>query len=246
MISYTQERYQFVVIPKKFEDFKKENPYGLSSSINYLLKKKNIQSFYQDEYNYNIHIPCNGLKAVIKNTSSLVKNKIRFVLENCNGKEVYSAEGKGKSKEFKAGYTEALEQAIAQLQMLPYKDDGTQYKSVEIIRTATPQKPTQKIIETTDEYEAENLYLNNTYMLDLVEENSKKYLKIINGELLGYKKLQNIALLSPSGIDDDTYLIQWFTPDGQSINGIAKFFGKELQISLPSDRGNKLIKVKKP
>ncbi len=245
-ISYSQERYEYVVIPKQFDGFNgKENPYRLSSSIHFLLKRRNIKAFYQGKNN-NLQTPCNGLTAYLKNTSTMFKNKIRFILENCNGTEVYSAEGKGKSKEFQTGYTEALQEAMAGLQKLPYKDEGVQSIQAAIPLTPTiTEKPIQEIVETTDEYEAKNLYFNSTYMLDLIEEKGKKHLKIINGELLGYKKLQTIASLSPSGIGN-TFLIQWITPSGQSINGMAKFEGKELQISLPSESGNKLIKVKKP
>ncbi len=246
-VSYSQERYEYVVIPKQFDGFNgKENPYRLSSSVHFLLKKRNIKVFYQGENN-NLQAPCNGLTVNVKNTSTMFKNKIRFSLENCNGVEVYSDEGKGKSKEFQAGYTEALQEAMAGLQKLPYKDEEV-VQSIQPAIPLTPaitEKPIQEIVETTDEYEAKNLYFNSTYMLDLVEEKGTKHLKIINGELLGYKKLQTIATLSPSGIDD-TFLIQWITPSGQSINGMAKFVGKELQISLPSESGNKLIKVKKP
>ncbi|APD07701.1 hypothetical protein UJ101_02200 [Flavobacteriaceae bacterium UJ101] len=250
--SYAQERYQYVIIPNEFDGFNnKENPYGLSSSTHYLLKKRSIKTINEKDLQ-SFQTPCEGLKVNIKNVSSMFKNKVRFILENCNGTEVYSAEGKGKSKEFREGYTEALQEAMAGLQTLPYIDNGIK-KEVQVTQNANPAvvpvivtPPVQGIIETEeDDYEPTNLYFNNTYMLDLVEENGKKQLKAINGTLLGYKKLQNIATLSPSGIDD-TYLIQWITPNGQTINGMAKFSGKELQISLPSDKGNKLIKVKKP
>ncbi|MFV0237646.1 MAG: hypothetical protein ACK5HU_03790 [Flavobacteriales bacterium] len=243
---YAQDRYHYVIIPNKFDDFgKKENPYGLSSSARYLFNKKNIKTVRKTDV-HSFQIPCEGLTADIQNVSSLFKNKIRFILKNCNGIEVYSAEGKGISKEFKAGYTEALQKAMAGLQNLPYKNNGIQDTSSIPLVPSSTTPITQEIVETTDnEYEAQNLYFNNTYMLDLVEKNDKKLLKIINGELLGYEKSQTIATLSPSDIND-TYFIQWITPNGKNIHGVAKFLGKELQISLSSDDGNKLIKVKKP
>ncbi len=255
--SYAQERYQYVIIPQEFDGFNgKENPYGLSSSINYLLKKRNIKTFNQKEMTI-IENPCDGLTANVQNTSSMFRNKLRFILKNCTGQEVFSAEGTGKSKEFREGYTEALQEATTELYTLPYKDNGNQptetpsktvapvVATAPVISATTPKKPTSDIIETTNEYEPQNLYFNNTYMFDVIVESEKRYLKIINGELLGYKKLQTIGTLSPSGIED-TYLIEWVIPNGQTVNGIAKFVGNELHISLPSDKGNKLIKVRQP
>lgn len=251
VVSYAQERYQYVIVPQKFDGFNgKENPYGLSSSTHYLLKKQNIKTFYQEQMTI-VENPCNGLKANIQNTSSMFRNKLRFVLENCTGQEVFSAEGTGKSKEFKEGYTEALQEAVSKLHYLPYKDNGTQLTETELntvpptVNQTTPKPPVADIIETTNEYVAKNMYFNNTYMFDVITEKEKKYLKIINGELLGYTKLQTIGTLSPSGIEN-TYLIEWTTPNNKTINGIAKFSENELQISLPSEQGNKLIIVKQP
>lgn len=243
--SYAQERYSYVLIPRTFAGFKnqEDNPYGLSSNIHYLLAKRHIKTYYEGKER-TMEDPCNGLKVVLKNTSSLFKNKLRFALENCNGTKVFSGEGTGLSKDFQKGYTEALQEALKELSQLPYKDESVE----EFSRPASVQSPTEGIVGTgkQDEYQPKNLYFNTTYTFDLVEENGKKHLKIINGKLLGYKKLQTIAILSSSGIDNNTYSIKWYTPQGNIINGIAKFSGKELNISLSTVKGNKLIKVRKP
>ncbi|MGD9558495.1 MAG: hypothetical protein AB7V25_15830, partial [Mangrovibacterium sp.] len=89
--------------------------------------------------------------------------------------------------------------------------------------------------EAEDTYKPQNLFFNETYFVDLVNEagNVKKLL-IINGKILGYSKLQNIATLTPADVPG-MFTAEWITPKGETLRGVAKLAEDKLTVSLSSD-----------
>ncbi|MFV0266031.1 MAG: hypothetical protein ACK5HT_02740, partial [Draconibacterium sp.] len=80
--------------------------------------------------------------------------------------------------------------------------------------------------------------------IDNCREQLKKELLILNGEVLGYKKQQRIATLTPSGLED-VFTISWVNPDGGSVNGVAKLTAAKLEISLSKDGQEEVIVLQK-
>ena len=259
VISSAQESYKYIIVPRKIEGFKTENPYNISSNIKFLLKKNNLTAYYDTEaLAQNAFNPCEALTAQVTNISTMFKNKLRISFKNCKGEEVWAKDAAGQSKEFQQGYTEATKAILEDFKTMPISNLTVTAPNVAPQNTntiPTPQVVSQPVETTTTpavvpttpaaEYQPKNMYFNTTYMVDLIDKEGKKYLKIINGALLGYKDLADIAELSPSGIEN-TYFIKWLTPQNQLVNGVAKIGEKDITISIPNAQSYQLINLKKP
>lgn len=106
--------YKYIIVPKQFGSFKKENQYQTSTLVKYLFTQKGFKAIYQDalpeELLKNV---CMGLSVSIIDKSSMFSTKVAIVLKDCTGKEVYvTQEGSSRLKEFKPAYKEALTEAF--------------------------------------------------------------------------------------------------------------------------------------
>lgn len=239
-LSFAQASYKYVIIPTQFREFNNEfNPFGLSSTMQKILREKNIESVI--ESNEKAEFPCSALIVFLKKTSTMVTNKVKVELKNCQGEVVWTGNGAGMSKGFREGYTEALTDAMSKLKELP---QNTIKKEQPVII----EKLEATILSGESEsiYKPKNLYFNDTYFVDLVSDGDKgiKKLIIVNGKLLGYNKLQEIATLTPSGLGD-TYIVQWVTPQGAMVSGMAILTEKELNLSLSSEGKTVVIRLLK-
>lgn len=114
--------YKYVVVPKRFSDFKKENQHRTSTIVKYLFSQKGFETVYDDslpnELNTN---KCLGLFVGLINDSSMFTTKTKLILKDCNGKEVLiSQQGKSKNKEFESAFNEAITQAFESFDGLRY------------------------------------------------------------------------------------------------------------------------------
>ncbi|MFV0592914.1 MAG: hypothetical protein ACK5M7_16160 [Draconibacterium sp.] len=115
---YAQQPYKYVIIPTHFSEFGNDlNPYGLSSAIQTELDKHSIEGVFATD-----NMPpdyCEALTVNLVKTSGLLKNKLKVELKDCMNKLVWSNEGTGRSKDFRAGFGEALTDALKDLDRLP-------------------------------------------------------------------------------------------------------------------------------
>ncbi len=120
MVSFTAKAqfnindYKYVVVPKRFSDFKKENQHRSSTLVKHLFSQKGFETVYDDnlpnELNTN---KCLGLFVGLIDDSSMFTTKTKLTLKDCNGKEVLvSQQGKSKNKEFEAAFSEAVTEAF--------------------------------------------------------------------------------------------------------------------------------------
>ena len=225
-LSFAQTPYQYVIIPTRFSEFGSGfNPYELSSSIQRILTEKSIKCTIESAEKSDNY--CDALIVGLEKTSTAFRNKLIIELKDCQNRTVWRAEGKGISKSYNEGYAEALAEALEELKELPVNNTTVSHAvaSVEI----------PEVIETDENeaiYKPKNLYFNDTYFVDLLAgDDGLKKIIIINGKLLGYKNLQKIATLTPSGLGD-SYFVHWITPQGTSISGVANFTETKLNISL--------------
>lgn len=117
--------YKYIIVPKQFNNFKKENQYQTSTLVKYLFIKKGFNAIYKDalpeELSQN---RCKGLFVEIKDESSMFITKTTIVLKDCTEKEIFvTQQGTSRLKEYKPAYMEALTKAFQSFDGL-YKYSG--------------------------------------------------------------------------------------------------------------------------
>ncbi len=117
--------YKYIIVPKRFNNFKKENQYQTSTLIKYLFTQKGFNALYQDAFPEELsNNVCMGLLVEIKDESSMFVAKTAIVLKDCTGKEIFvTEEGTSRLKEYKPAYMEALNKAFKTFDGL-YKYSG--------------------------------------------------------------------------------------------------------------------------
>jgi len=118
--------YKYIVVPKKFEDFKRENQYQTSTLIKHLFTQKGFSTLWDDDLPDEVASNrCQALFVKLRNKSSMFKTKTTVVLNDCNNQEIYAtSEGDSKQKDFKLSYTEAITEAMKSFDRLQYKYNG--------------------------------------------------------------------------------------------------------------------------
>ena len=126
--------YKYIIVPKKFNEFKKENQYQTSTLVKYLFEKKGFTALYGDELPDELNNNrCLGLWVDLIDGSSMFTTKTKLILKDCAEKEVFSTkEGKSKSKEFKTAYSEAIRDAFNSFNTVNYAYNGNSQKSAPI------------------------------------------------------------------------------------------------------------------
>jgi len=119
---FNLNEYKYVVIPKRFSDFKEVNEHRTSTLLKYLFTQKGFITVYDDNLPDELYQNrCLGLFADLADDSSMFTTKTAIVLNDCDGKEIMlSQEGKSKKKDFEDGYNEAISAAFKSFSKLSY------------------------------------------------------------------------------------------------------------------------------
>ena len=116
--------YKFIVVPDRFDFLKQNDEYNSSSLTKFLLKKNGFTVVLNSEqYPKDLRDnPCNGLKALVLDKSSVFKVKVVIELRDCSNRLLYtSEEGVSRLKEFKKGFQEAIRKAHASMNNIAYE-----------------------------------------------------------------------------------------------------------------------------
>lgn len=126
MVQAQLNDYKYIIVPKKFDDFKKENQYQTSTLIKHLFTQKGFKTAYEDDLPLDLVANrCLGLTVYLVDNSSMFTTKASLKLEDCLGKEVFATqEGKSKIKDFKDSYNEAIREAFNSIMALNYVYSG--------------------------------------------------------------------------------------------------------------------------
>lgn len=118
--------YKYIIVPKQFAEFKRENQYQTSTLVKYLFTEKGFEAVYEDELPQELkNNGCLGLRAKLVDGSSMFTTKAAVKLENCNGEEVFATkEGRSKEKDYKESYGEALREAFTSFDTMNYSYNG--------------------------------------------------------------------------------------------------------------------------
>ena len=115
--------YKYIIVPKNFEAFRKENQYKTSTLVKYLFTQKGFNVVYDDALPKDLNSDrCLGLTVSVKDESSMLNTKASLVLKDCSSQEVLATlTGKSKVKEFEGAYREAITEAFETIRAMDYK-----------------------------------------------------------------------------------------------------------------------------
>ncbi len=114
--------YKYIIVPKKFDAFKKENQHLTSTLIKHLLVQKGFNVVYEGDEPEDLRKDgCLGLKVNLLDESSLFRTKSSLVLNDCELKPVFTTiQGTSKSKDYKEAYSESIREAFSSFDIVEY------------------------------------------------------------------------------------------------------------------------------
>ncbi|MBT8312219.1 MAG: hypothetical protein HKP23_05210, partial [Flavobacteriaceae bacterium] len=114
--------YKYVIVPTKFEGFKKENQYQTSTLIKYLLVERGINAVYEDALPADLYLDkCLGVTAMLVNESGTFTTKAHIAFQDCQLQEVYRTKtGNSKIKDYKGAFQEVIREAFESLNSYTY------------------------------------------------------------------------------------------------------------------------------
>lgn len=125
MTSNAQEAlsaYKYVIVPTKFDGFRKQNQYQTSTLIKYLLVERGLNAVYEDDLPLDLYQDkCLGVKALLINESGTFTTKAHIEFQDCQLQEVYRTKtGSSKIKDFKGAFQEVIREAMGSLNNYNY------------------------------------------------------------------------------------------------------------------------------
>jgi hypothetical protein len=153
--SFAQEKYKYIIVPKKFEFFKEENKYNTSYITKSFFEKEGFQVFYDTDYfpDELAKNRCLALFADAVENNNMLNTKINIEIKDCYNKVIYTSEqGSTREKEYEKAYPIAFRYALNSLKgQMNFKN--TLVKSSDIDDKIVDEKPILKsnsIINTSE------------------------------------------------------------------------------------------------
>jgi len=114
--------YKYVIVPKKFDEFRSENQYQTSTMVKYYLVKQGFNAVYDDVVPQDLKLDrCLGLVTSLEEDSSLFATRVSVVFKDCQGVERYRTQfGSSKAKQFQEAYRGAITEAFQSLKGFRY------------------------------------------------------------------------------------------------------------------------------
>lgn len=147
--------YKYIIVPKKFADFKGVNKYQTSTLVKYYFTQNGFTAVYDDALPLDLATNrCLGLVAELLDESSMFSTTVMISLKDCKNVEVFrSAEGKSKIKEYDEAYKEAIQDAFSSFSGMNYK---YQPKEQEVAKQDAPvtisfKDDVKKVVEKPEE-----------------------------------------------------------------------------------------------
>lgn len=205
--------YKYVVLPEKYEDFKK-NHFGMDKVLAKILKTKKytvLSSENKSTWPSEATNQCKLINANILNASSLFRTKVTVEFKDCDNKVLSSYKGMSLEKEYEIGYPEALTEALV---TLPFSNPIVKEIPVENTVISEPNRQSEKY--SNGKLSLQKIQLDATQFI-LVDGNSsvpfatfkettKKdvfRVKLGSGEsTTGYYENGNLIIEIPKGNDE--------------------------------------------
>lgn len=141
--------YKYLLVQEQYNFQKSADQYQINSLTKFLFNKYGFNVLGSNEqYPSELALnPCMALKAVMRNTSSMLTTKVVVDLVDCHNKVIFSTkEGKTSIKDYKKGFNDAIRKAFVDIEELNYKFNGS---AGTVIAPANVVKSTTSIVEST-------------------------------------------------------------------------------------------------
>ena len=124
--------YKYIIVPKKFEDFKSVNQYQTSTLTKYFFAENGFNVVYDDDLPIDLAANrCLGLTADLVDESNMFTTKLVIVLNDCNGVEIFrSQQGTSKIKDYGKSYREALQNTFVSFAGMNYEYEPMEEEDV--------------------------------------------------------------------------------------------------------------------
>lgn len=157
-------RYQYAVVPAKFEFLKEKDKYRLNTLTKLLMEKYGFTTYLTSDVQPEgvANTNCNKVFVDVLESGTMFVTKLKVVLKDCKNNILFTSdEGTSREKEFGAGFNEALRNAFKSFDKLNHKYNGAVLKEEAVIpieKVAIPKETvvlnesfeTPKIIETKE------------------------------------------------------------------------------------------------
>jgi len=157
-------KYQYAIVPAKFEFLKENNEFRLNNLTKLLMEKYGFTTYLSTDVQPEAiaNTNCNKVFVEVLENGSLFVTKLKVVLKDCQNKILFTTEeGTSREKQRGAGYNEALRNAFKSFDKLNHKYNGATLKEEVVVapeKIAVPKETvvleekfeTTKPAETTD------------------------------------------------------------------------------------------------
>ena len=156
-IAHAQNNYTTIVLPKKFDIFKRENQYNINDLCKSFFEKEGFtvlnQSDLTPEKFYNTS--CNALYVDLEDNGTILNTKIIVFLKDCKNNTVLkSNQFTTKEKDYNLAYNEVVRKALTDLRGKLTIPNTT-------VEVKTAQNNTIQVVKTTQNKLDENLNPDN-------------------------------------------------------------------------------------
>ena len=238
------DEYKYVIVPKRFENFKNANEYQTSTLVKYLFTGKGFNATYDDDLPMDLRMNrCLGLMVQLKDDSNMFTTKTIIVLKDCNGKEVFrTLQGVSKKKEYKEAYSEAIKEAMRSFNGINYAYNGRTESQDSI--TVSFKNDIKKVDEKTEDgqtkvsAEKERTKINPNPAVTQVATETTQYYKDNTPVDSEFKKVGGEEAALKNNVEEPTMSDVWYaqaTENGyQLVDSSPKIRMNLLKSSLDS------------
>lgn len=172
--------YQYILVPKEFEDFKANKAYGLKPLLEKSLKGKKYVILSDDRSQWPADAltnPCQMLSANLLDDKSLFRNKIILQFKDCKGTNVFEEKASSSIKEFEPGFQDALKQTLIRVPV-----SNPQIKTT--TKTEIPvshQEQTKSSASEPENKKTAQRYSNGQLLLQKIQIDAHQFI-LIDGE----------------------------------------------------------------
>ncbi len=152
--------YKYIIVPKKFDAFKKVNQFKTSTLVKHLFTQEGFNAVYDDALPAELERNrCLGLLVFINEESNMFTTKTTLVLKDCSSREVFATkQGVSKKKDFESAYKEALTEAFGTIKALNYRFSPSHTaevsKPVAVVQSEVKKLPKNKVEAVVVQQEA--------------------------------------------------------------------------------------------
>lgn len=154
------DKYQYIIVPEKFDFVKEVDKYQTSSLTKFLFEKKGFKVFLSNEAMPETLVKdrCKSLHAEVKDISTMLRTKVKIEVKDCFGTTVYTSQiGKTKFKEYKRGYQDAIRKAFETMTDFNYSYNPNKIQFVKEVKEVKKEAPVvnEEIVKPKKEIKVE-------------------------------------------------------------------------------------------